>query len=189
MPKKNFSKLWLWVGPYPLLPPIGVLTINGQWILPAYMSSNFEACWSSWSNIKVVKSPNIISRIALPPARTYPDEIPVIAASLIGVLKTWLGYLILKSFVTLNAPPYSLGLKIFLSSISSPNKIRSLFCSNRSFNVSLINELYLPFSASFKNFCGCSAKINFSFFFIDVVIVSFSKSLIIPRISDLVSFM
>jgi len=52
-----------------------------------------------------MKSPNIISTIAVSPASARPPATPVIAPSLIGVLSTRSGNRVDSPFATLNAPP------------------------------------------------------------------------------------
>ena len=53
----------------------------------------------------VTKSPNIISAQTFPPESAIPAVIPTIVASLIGVVITCFGYLLLIPLVALNAPP------------------------------------------------------------------------------------
>jgi hypothetical protein len=69
------------------------------------------------------------------PFRARPIPIPAIACSLIGVFLTLLGNNVERSRVTLNVPPYSLGLQL-LFSISSPINVDLFSVENIRFNSS-----------------------------------------------------
>src|SRR5258708_34229132 len=102
---RNLSRVWEWVGPYPLRPPMGGRTTSGQVTFLLNMWWNFDAWLTIWSKARVIKSPNMISAKGLKPLSASPFEIPVMADSEIGVEKTLSGRRKDNSFVTLKAPP------------------------------------------------------------------------------------
>ena len=84
-PSRSFSSDWLWVGPYPRRPPMGVRTTSGTVTWSSYISRNLAIPLTIWSKPRAMKSPNMISRIGRRPRSAIPAATPKSDASEIGV--------------------------------------------------------------------------------------------------------